>query len=201
MKKRILLSLPFILLAVSLRAQVKKGDLLLGATLGFNYNSQNNNPSGSNTNISPRLSLGIGHNSTLGLAASFGYNTYKSADGFDKNTGISFGSTLFWKKYYTIKNRFGWYTQLEGSFNTGKVKYKNSTTEFTNRNISYGGGLVPGFYYQVSPRLLLNADVGRISATRSILKNSNGDITSRTTNVNAQFLTFFTFGVDFRIGK
>jgi len=78
MKKKILLSLAIIIsFAFSLKAQVDKGDWLLGGTLGINTSNAGSSTNYSNSNITPHMGYAIGNKTVLGL--SLGVNFSESS--------------------------------------------------------------------------------------------------------------------------
>ena len=198
MKRKVL---PFLTLAIistsSLTAQVQKGDILLGATLGFNYGSNNDNYSTSNSNIAPRVAIGIGSNSALGLKTGFTYQKYKpggSSDETTTTTGISAG--LFWRKYMPIKNKIGWYLEPNGGVSFNRDVRKSSTNKIKGSSTQYNAKVLPGIYYQPIPKLLINADFGGLGYNYSRSK-SDGNPTNRYSNVYLNLFSTFTFGFDF----
>lgn len=65
MKRKFLLLPVFVLIVSSLaNAQLKNGNVLLGAAMGVNYNTVVGLNSGANANISPRISLAVGEHSS-----------------------------------------------------------------------------------------------------------------------------------------
>ncbi len=196
MKSKVLPILTLVIISTtSLTAQIKKGDLLLGATVGFNNGSSRDYAS-SNSNISPRIAIGIGNNSAMGIRTIFGYQTSKAEIADDKTTTISIGGTLFWRKYMPIKKNIGWYLEPNGgaSFSSNVRKYapgkvKNTTT-------IYNVNVTPGIYYQPLPKLLINADFGGLGYSYS-RGRTEGNPVNTYSNVYFNLLNHFTFGVDF----
>ena len=203
MKRVTLLALIIVLASTTAtRAQIQKGDILLGASLGMGYSSNNVPSSSSNANIAPRIGLAIGQNSVLGLQTSFGYQHSKPGD----NTGawesnyINVGAGLYWRKFIPIKNKIGWYLEPNASFGYGKNKQKNGSQKTESSTTGYSAGIVPGIYYQPIPKLLLNVDFGGVSYYHNVAK-SEGNPSSKSSGVNLSLLNSFTFGVDFLLTK
>jgi hypothetical protein len=193
--------------AVTKAQVVKKGDLLLGATMGYDHSNTKNtiNVVSSNANLSPRIGLGIGRNSILGLRTSFGYSTSKNDDETYKATGGNIGVDLFWRKLLPIKNQIGWYIDASGGIAYNKQKYKTPTQdEQKSSSTNYVANAVPGLYYQPIPNLLLSVDFGGLQYRRW---NSKTEYTNNTTSkdksssIQLSLLNSFTFGVDFILGK
>jgi hypothetical protein len=197
MKKKILLSLGIIGCTIfSLKAQIEKGNLLLGGSFGLNSNNSNPTYTTSNANITPHIGLGIGKNSVIGLG--FGFS-YSSNSGMQSNLDLS--TNIFYKKYFVIKNKLGYYLQLHGGVTVSTSKYtvidsSGNANKTSYKEYSYSLGIIPGIYYEVAPWILLTADVGGLGYVYS---NNGGRNWS--SNFNVGFFNSFTFGVEFILGK
>lgn len=203
MKRQTLLLLAIIISSTAtLTAQVQKGDVLLGATMGVNYgHSDPLTSSSSNSSLSPRIGLGIGQNSVLGLRVIATYSTNKSEISIAKTTEMSVGTSVFWRKYMPIKKQLGWYVETNGGIYFGKNTNKNAVGD-KNKTTStrYVATAIPGLYYQALPKLLINVDFGGLGYSYSRYKYE-GSPTSRTSNAYINLMSSFTFGVDFILGK
>src|SRR5689334_15105068 len=128
MKRKTLLALVILIVsATASKAQIQKGDVLLGATLGAGYNNNNTHSSIANASIAPRIGLAIGNNSVLGLQTTFGYQRTKPGDNSNSwesiNTNI--GAGVYWRKFMPIKDKIGWYLEPSVAFTYGKNKQKS----------------------------------------------------------------------------
>lgn len=199
--KALLLVLAVITSTTCLQAQIRKGDLLLGATFGFNSNNNNSgNYSSSNTNLSPRVALAIGENSVLGLRTNFGYYSSKSEASDQKNRGTTLGASAFWRRYMPIKKQLGWYLEANGGVNFYRSVSYYSTGKSKTTTTQYSVNVIPGIYYQALPRLLVNVDFGGLNYTHGRSK-TDGNPLGKASSVNFNLLSNFTFGVDFILGK
>ena len=184
----------------ALKAQIHKNDWLLGGNLGYNTNNSTGNFASSNINFNPHIGLAIADNSVIGLSFQFGYNTqkYNASNFASKIHNLNFFSAAFFKKYYAIKNKIGWYGQLNAGagiqksidYDSSGVKTSTSTTQ------NYTVGFTPGIYYQATPFILLTADFGGINyqyATSTSYAHSS--------SFGVSFLSSFSFGVDFILSK
>lgn len=200
MKLKTLLTFSTLFLSCcALNAQIEKGNVLLGGS--FNYGSTSNSGYNTNSNagISPRISYAIGKNSVIGLSGNFNYGVNKSATNDDKQITSGYGASLFWRKYMPIQNKLGWYAEVNGGVTGWKNEYKGNNTS-SNTATSYSIGALPGLFFQAMPKLLVNVNVGGVNFNRSINKNSSST-TSRYSSFNVNFLSSFTFGVEFILGK
>jgi hypothetical protein len=203
MKRQTLLAFIIVLAsATASRAQIQKGDILLGATLGIGYNSNNTHSSSANANLAPRVGLAIGKNSVLGLQTNFGYQHSKPGDNNStwERTATTLGAGLYWRKFMPIKDKIGWFLEPNAAFSYGKTKDESGSQKTEYSATGYSAGIVPGIYYQPVPKLLLSVDFGGLNYSYYINK-SEGNPTSKTSNVNFSLLSYFTFGVDFLLTK
>ena len=205
MKKIFILPVLALFLSVSIvNAQIAKKDLLLGGTLGVGTSNANLGPAASNVNIYPRIGYAIGNNSVLSLK--FGYAYYKSNSDVNSyplnNRSNTFTAGLSWKKFYPVKERFGLYTDLYGTYNIGKTKQESGVPLAVQKssNSGYTAGLNPGVYYLPFNWLIVSVDAGGIVYNYN--KNKlEGNPVSHSSAFNVNFLNYFTFGVDFILTK
>lgn len=197
MKCKVLPILSLVIISTtSLTAQIKKGDVLLGATAGFNSNRTNSYYKSSNTNISPRVALAIGENSVLGLHTQFSYSTNESETSDQKSTTLSFGGGVFWRKYMPIKSQFGWYLEANGGSYVRRDVSKFSGTETKYTTNEYSVNAIPGFYYRALPKLIVNADFGGLGYDYAKTRTA-GNPASKGSRFSVNMLSAFSFGVDF----
>lgn len=203
MKKISILSALAILFSTSvIHAQILKKDVLIGGSFGVGSNGATSSPTNTNANISPRIGYAIGNNSVL--YANLGYSFYKSKSDLVGNENISnsFSAGISWKRFIPIKDKFGLYTNLYGSFVNGNTKQDVGIPPVRQKtsNTGYIAGLTPGVYYSPVSWLLLNVDAGGIAY--NYYKNKyEGSPTSHSSAFNVNFLNSFTFGVDFILHK
>lgn len=192
--------LPILTLAIisttSLTAQIKKGDLLLGATAGYNSNRTNSYYKSSNTNISPRVALAIGENAVLGLHTRFDYVRSKSETSDLKTSSLTLGGGAFWRKYIPIKNQLGWYLEANGGVYFRRDVNKQSGLKSKYLATEYSVNAIPGLYYRALPKLIINADFGGLGYNYARTR-TEGNPVGKTSGVYFTMLSSFTFGVDF----
>jgi hypothetical protein len=195
-KKNLLFSAFILFFSVIANAQIEKKDWLLGGSFGYNSSNYNAGPSSSNANILPHIGYAIGKNSVMGLSLSI--SNYTSESDY-KIFNLSINA--YYKKFFPIKEKFGAYLQV----NAGIGWTKNSNyiydslgiyTKLTNNAHSYFGSAVPGVYYSVTPRILLNADCGGL-----VYNYTTQDVNNWSSGFAFNFLSNFTFGVDFILGR
>ena len=203
MQVKNVLTLLFCISSILAKAQIKKGSFLVGGSMG--YGSQNiNNPgspenSSSNVNFNPRVSYAVTDNSTLGLKASL-YYTSSSASSIT-STSLHSGGSLFYRIFFPIKNKLGWYTEALIGIGKSVFKNKSQVPALESRGSYYTLSAIPGLYYQALPKLLINADFGGLYYTHNKYRNSIGNQTGRSDSFGIGLFSGFTIGIDFIIGK
>jgi hypothetical protein len=200
MKQTILPTL-FVLLGSTLNAQIQKGSILLGGSLGYNSSNYTIFSSTSNATISPRVSYAIGNNSVIGISGNFSHGKSKAVNSDDKVTSIGYSASAFWRRYFPVQNKLGWYSEFTGGIGGSSNKREIMGGSSKTTTTSWTAGAIPGVYFQALPKLVINANVGGINYYRSKDKGSSGITGSKNSAFNVNFLSTFNFGVDFIIGK
>jgi hypothetical protein len=202
MRKQILLfSLAFLSVIVS-TAQIDKNDILLGGTFGYGSSNPQGSSSTSNANLSPRIGYAIGKNSVLSVRLGYNYSKSDDATGNNVSKNSSFSAGLSWQKFFLIKEKLGWFTDLYGSFSRGYTKYQSTPPGNISKSNStgYSAGVSPGIYFIPVTGLLLSANAGGLSYGSSKFK-FNGQETGKNSNFTINLLNYFGFGIDFIINK
>jgi hypothetical protein len=201
MKKISILLCSTLICFFSVNAQIKKKDVLLGGTFGFNSNNNNSGGAGSNTNINPRIGYAIADNSVLYLRLGAGFSSSKSSDNSEKYKSNNFNFGVSWQKLFQVKEKFGWYTDLYGQIFSGKSKHDIFGSSIKAETSSLMVGINPGLYFMATPRFKINADFGGFSYAYSKNKNSTQGTTNTSSNFNFNLLNYFGFGFDFVLNK
>jgi hypothetical protein len=213
MQKKLLLILMLAGPALVSHAQVEKNDWLLGGSFSFGTNSNNSNNgsnsssfTGSNSNLNPDLGWAVGKNSVIGLRGGISVSTNKDASG-SKQTYDSYLAGAFWRKFFPINDKVGWYGDLSAAYSLSKNKntYSEPSPTLTTSSKGYRAGLSPGIYYKPGKKIFLNAGFGGL--TYSYYKNNSDDIipansfSSKSSNFGINLLNYFSFGVSFILNK
>ena len=190
--------------ALASRAQVEKNDWLLGGSFSFGTNnntSQGSSNSSSNSNLSPELGFGVAKNSVIGFRGGF-YTSTSKDDYSNKQSNTNYSVGLFWKKFFAINEKVGWYGDVSGGYSHAQNKYPitGGGTQKTTANGFYAS-ISPGIYYKPSKKIFLNAGFGGLNYNyaKSDTGSSLGGAKTNTFNLN--LLTYFSFGVSFIISK
>jgi hypothetical protein len=179
MKKKLLaLAVGISVIQIS-QAQISKGSLFLGGSLGFgNFNNKSTqiNPSGSsqeNKNnswaIRPQIGRAFGENKILGIFVEIGGQTTENIQGTVNQTQKSnfYGGGFFYRQYYPLGKRFF----LHGEAALG-VEFSKSTSRFVdgtvnrlqsdNKGTAIGLSIAPGISFAASRKLFLEASLNSV---------------------------------------
>ncbi len=199
--KRLTLLMASIIFLHTAHAQIEKGSLFIGGSLGFNnYKTQNTPPSynpakQSAWNISPQIGRAIQKNFIVGVQVNAGGNTNESVNTGTtyKNNSTSYGLNFFLRKYYPVASKWMLFGEagVGGGISTGSNK-ANDTKVASIKGWNAGLNIVPGISFNVSKKLWLEmsfvslASVG-YSSTKQNAVSPSGEIlnSSKTTNFNA----------------
>lgn len=203
MKKQLLFTVIAIAATTTLSAQVNKGDILLGATLGAGYNNSNSGASTtsqSNSNLAPRIGFGVGNNSVLGARLNVAYGSTKTKQYDNKTSTFTYGASIFWRKLMPITKQIGWYVEPDAGIAFSRYTSKSSGTKSKTTSTSYTAGVVPGIYYQPLSSLLISADFGGLNYYHRQYKDAGG-VKTKSNDISLGLLQSFTFGIDFILGR
>ena len=200
MRKQILLFNLACLSVIVSTAQIDKNDILLGGTFGYGSSNSQGNSSNSNANLSPRIGYAIGRNSVLSVRLGYNYSKSEDATGNNVSKNSSFSAGLSWQKFFLIKEKLGWFTDLSGSLSRGYTKYQSTGNISKSNSTGYSVGVSPGIYFIPVSGLLLSANAGGLSYGSSKSK-FNGQETGKSSLFTVNLLNSFSFGIDFIINK
>lgn len=178
-----------LLIGFSARAQVKKGDILLGGNIGFssyNYNpgNPNNGPQENQTgvNVTPSVAWAIKDNLLEGFDLLYaGSNstekassptTYESS--LDEHT---YGAGFFLRKYKYLGAGFSVFAQgrLGGNYsNTKNTNYDGDGTQDNEKSYGISLGFYPGLAYAVSSRI--QVEMGFQNLVAATYSNTKEDV-------------------------
>jgi outer membrane protein len=154
-------------------AQITKGSLMFGGSLGANMTMESTNkttgsddvktPGYTEWNFSPTVGYFVSDGLAVGLSLNVGSNhvyTQQSTDGskYENVMSSSLGVALFARKYKSITTNVYFHGQAAFGYSSGSYTAKNTDgpssfkdgNKYTNTNI--GINLTPGLTYFVSPK-------------------------------------------------
>src|SRR5258708_4220664 len=162
MKKLFYLLLFFFSITFYSQAQIKKGDILLGGTLGFN--TQKTTPDGSNTNgltkqssvnLTPSIGKAIKDNLLAGIDLTYSGSSTTQGSGTGGYTTKSrmYGAGVFLRKYTYLGSGFAIFTQtrLGGGYHTQKDQNEGVSVPYNDiKGYSNGVSFYPGISYAIT---------------------------------------------------
>jgi hypothetical protein len=203
------------------RAQIKKGEIVLGGDVQYNDQSSNDGSNQVYTNknwgINPSIGKAIKDNLVLGLTISYDHGTNAQGDP-TSFTGSSdlFGAGIFLRRYKPLGNNFYLFCQsmFSGSYSHGSsanpAPNNNPSSQSDNKGVEVRLQIYPGISYAITRRWQLETglpnffvvDYTHSKSTTNITgqpdQNSSGHsfaISSSITGNNE-----FTVGVRYFIG-
>ena len=195
MKKALLLACVFISFATISQAQITKGSVLLGGSIGLSNGKNTGTYSGKENNIyfNPTVGIAIKENWIIGISG--GFSNYKGDLGLytPERDGESYSGGLFARRYSALGKNF--YLYGNGSINYNKVD--QSETSSTNNSANYYANfyhskgvtlsIAPGIAYAINKWFHLEASlsnlltVGYSTSDRMNISQSGGVTSSNFT--------------------
>lgn len=162
MKKYFYLLAAGLLLFFAGRAQIKKGELLLGGNLGFQ--KQDNSPVAPNysdatfISVVPSFGKAIRDNLVVGVNLTYGYTKLVQSDGFNPQYTLkywNYGLVFFIRRYKDLGHNFSIF--LEGDLGGGYILQKGSFEGSNGLYVDMKGynistGLSGGIAYNITHR-------------------------------------------------
>ena len=208
MKRILFFSSLLVLLTSALNAQISKGSILLGGSIGFNKNKVEDTDKESNSvSVMPAIGVAIKQNLVAGISLTYNgsKNTYNTPNSETKND--SYGASFFMRKYMTLGKGFFLFGEGNLYYQTSKNVYSYSGSENVQKSWGTGIYIYPGLSYAVSKRFHLETGLPQLanfgfSKTKSI---SNGATTEKdkgvSFNVSAGSLSTISLGFRFFFAK
>jgi hypothetical protein len=213
-------------LALHAHAQLKKGNVQLGGSMGWStYKNETTNTgnfqSTKNSGLSFYFQPGIfvTDKSVLGLGLGYSNNRYDNSSSNstfnlnhrDKQTqnGYSVGPYYKWYKSLSERIAFSILASVNYSFNNSTY-YNANGTDFTDSKTSSHGlnaNVSPGIIYFINTRWGLTTSFGSLHYSTMKYKpnsssNANTTTTSRTSNAGVDLsLSSFSFGLQYFIAR
>lgn len=213
--------------ALSTNAQVSKGTLMFGGSLGANVTMESTQkvtgaadvktPGYTQWNFSPRIGYFVSDGLAVGLSLNVSSNhvyTQQSTDGtkYENVMSSSLGVALFARKYKAITSNVFFHGQAAFGYSSGSYTERNTdgTSSFKDgnkfTNTSIGINLSPGLTYFVSPKwgidFSLNNIIGyNMTATKTEVANSTNTLETTGGNFSIGAGLTPTLGLFYYMGK
>jgi len=154
-----------LLLFCTVRAQIKKGEWLLGGDLSFQ--KQDNNPVAVNyphttyVTMAPSIGKAIGDNLVAGVILSYGYTKLVQDDGFNPLYTLKtsdYGAGFFVRRYRDLGSNFSLFLEgkLQGGYSLQKGRYEGSNADYIDsKGYFIYASMSAGVAYRITHRLML----------------------------------------------
>lgn len=188
--KRILLILAVTLVVMNGFSQPQAGKLFAGGSFSVYNNSWKTKEGSSTTTNSKSFSYGFNPNAgyflssriAVGMRLGLSGSMYKYPDAFvDKTTNLEFNIAPF-GRYYLTQGNMGVFVQAEISAGFGANKTFSGDLNTVRNYNSFETHISPGIYYFVSPKVVIEAELGSIGG--GISSHETG---TDTRDVNSSF--------------
>ena len=212
MKRKLLLA--FIISCYSFSvsiAQINKGSVWLGGSLGF-YSTKNNNGQFLNkqTNVSVMPSYGkaIKENLILGGLLNVGYSKAENVNGQGEQTLNTYGAGIFIRKYVQLIKGVYLFGNATGAFDIMKSKQKSGQITY-GKSDGWDAGIsaVPGLSFKLNNKLHLETGLnsflyiqyGQINGSATQAQPLDTKIETRTISAGASLNNLSDLFIGFRL--
>jgi hypothetical protein len=176
---------------VSTRAQIGKGSVWLGGSIGFNQSKADNTPGIGHQkikafNVSPAIGIAIKENLIAGVRLGYSKNTSENnptPTSHYNNTTENYGGGIFIRRYVPVINRLYIFGEGTASYARSKITkdelYNNETRAMENKGWSTSLGFTPGVSYGITKKLQLETGFNSLfGMSYGKSKETNPDIPS-----------------------
>jgi hypothetical protein len=204
MKKMIVLAVVGLFGTQFAKAQVAKGDFLVGGTVGIKSetekpNDDNDDVKSTTTNffISPKVGYALSDKWMVGVFAITDFTTVKeetsALDTKSQSNMITPG--VFVRNYHMIGgSKFAFFGEANVGYGFGQTKMEGNKVSTQNQLIA---NIQPGISYFVTKRFVLEGVFGGINYTNFTSKIEATNVKSKTSTFDFQFTKQFALGVSF----
>lgn len=216
MKRNLVILLIIAAIPFKAFSQLSQSSIVIGGSFGFSVEKEktkvgsntNDGPTSSTFTILPDVEYFIGDNLSVGLGIGYNFNKSTEEDGNIETTyktGVFYFSPYL-KKYFTLGDKayiFG-KAQLGMGFGTytTEVKMNNVTTSTDSDFSSLNIGITPGFRFDVTERIGLEAGIGFVGYTGETYKSGSGNNERKDTRNKMSFEfnpSYLTFGIRYTL--
>jgi hypothetical protein len=215
MKQRIVLSLVFVCaFMVTTRAQISKGAVWVGGSIG--YNESKLEPTGSTgspiktstVTINPAIGTVVKDNLVVGINLLYSHIKSENNGTIESKTN-AYGGGIFVRKYFPVISRLYIFGDANAAFTSSKTDNTLTPTIKTTSRSSIGTvGITPGIAFSVSKRFMLETSLNNLlSVAYTSTKTSgptnyyNGKSHQFAAGVYAEGKAQFNIGCRFLLGN
>jgi len=197
-------------------AQLSQGSIVVGGNLSFSAgsskteysNSTVDGPKTVNFSIMPNAEYFLTENFSAGIGMGYSLvkNTSKSTNTETVNKTGSFQISPFVRKYFPLGDKAFFYGQVGADFGFGKTTNESKTGNITvsseSKNQQISLGITPGFRYNVTEKIGLEAGIGFIGFNHSV--NSSGSGNNKVDHISNSFQfqiapNYLVFGIRYKL--
>jgi hypothetical protein len=188
MKQRILLALIFVCaFMVSTRAQISKGSVWIGGTIGYNQNKNDYKDTArkdyktSSLNVSPAIGIAVKDNLVVGIRLTYGHDKSENNANVIESKGNTYGGGIFVRQYIPVISRLYLFGEASVAYSSSKgdatqEDYSSGTTvkvKTTSKGWGTGLNVTPGLAFSITKKFqvetslnsLFNVGYGKIKYT------------------------------------
>jgi len=176
-----------LLLVYTGRAQVKKGESLLGGNLYFQKVDNNpvtpNNSNATTTIVAPSIGKAMADNLVVGVSPFYGYSKWVEADGSNPLYTLkqwSYGLTFFVRRYKDLGHNFSIFAEgdLSGDYSRQKGSYEGANSLFVDsKGYSASASLNGGIAYRLTRRWMVETGFRSLAYAAYTHSEEDGSIT------------------------
>ncbi len=219
MKKIITLSiLALFFFSLTSHAQINKGSIMLGGSLGGGFSNTKNPDTVTNKNnsfsISPAIGFAVSNNTIVGFSLQYGFNNYKNYYYVTEQKYHSYGAGIFARKYKSLAKDFYLFGETELMYDHYSYNYStvnSNGSEYDSKGNSITLNITPGIAYSLTHCIQLEAGLQNLlsvgySSSKEIPKDPNNP-NYKTSGVNFSSslnpisLSSISLGIRFWINK
>ncbi|WP_298714855.1 outer membrane beta-barrel protein [Chitinophaga sp.] len=202
MKKMIVMAALALFGSQFAKAQVQKGNFLVGGTLGFTSATEkvdgtDNKETVSQFNISPKAGYALSDKWMVGVFVEGAFNSTKDVVGEneDKTKGNFILPGVFVRNYCQIADSKVYFTS---EANVGYGFGSNEVNDVkTDKTTGFRAQLMPGISYLVGKRLMLEGNLGGLSYSNMTQKPEGAGAEIKTSAFDFNFIKSFQVGASF----
>ncbi|HVI44554.1 MAG TPA: outer membrane beta-barrel protein [Chitinophaga sp.] len=198
MKKLIVMAAVALFGAQVAKAQLKKGDILLGGTVNVYTKSEKTKDTDKKTTntgfgVSPKVGMALNSNWVVGLFAETQF-TFDKINGVKNNTTAIYPG-VFVRNYHMLgQSKFAFFAEANAGYAYEKEKRADKDYSKTN---GFKVNVLPGITYFVTPHFMVEGAFGGLSYAYGQEKFEGTDVKVNHSNFDFTFTRQFNLGVNF----
>ncbi len=182
------------------KAQISKGDILLGGNVNVNTHSQKTKDADdklttTSFGVSPKVGYALNNNWVVGVFAGTNFGFAKDANN-NKTKSLSIAPGIFVRNYQMLgQSKFAFFAEGNASYGFGNTKYNGDKLNSFN---SFNVNVAPGIAYFVTKRFMIEGQFGGLGYNWKQTKAEGTGTKVNTSDFNFNFTQEFALGVNFK---